>query len=171
LAATEADASRRAGADAAPAPLLVFSYGNPSRGDDALGPLFVERASALAAAAPSPLQVEFLTDFQLQVEHALDLAGREIVVFVDASVSCLAPFEFAPVVPARDSSFTTHMLSPAALLQAFVDVVGSSPPESYVLGIRGFEFELGHPPTAAAQSNLAAALRYFANWLEARQPL
>ncbi len=113
--------------------------------------------------------MEFLTDFQLQVEHALDLAGREAVVFVDASISCRAPFEFATVVAARDASFSSHMLSPAALLQAYVDVMGSSPPESHVLGIRGFEFELGQPLSAAARSNLTAALDYFAAWLERRQ--
>ena len=33
------------------APLLVFGWGNASRGDDALGPLFVQQLSALAAAA------------------------------------------------------------------------------------------------------------------------
>jgi hypothetical protein len=31
-----------------PAPLLVIGIGNPSRGDDALGPLFIERAEILA---------------------------------------------------------------------------------------------------------------------------
>ena len=169
LAVAESTAPRGAGAVASPAPLLVFSYGNPSRGDDALGPLFVERASALPFVMAAPHWVEFLTDFQLQVEHALDLAGREAVVFVDASINCRAPFEFATVIAARDASFSSHMLSPAALLQAFVDVMGSSPPDCYVLGIRGFEFELGQPLSAAAQSHLSAALDFFAAWLEQRQ--
>ncbi|MCK7492873.1 MAG: hypothetical protein MZW92_16165 [Comamonadaceae bacterium] len=60
-------------------------------------------------------------------------------------------------------------MSPAALLQAFVDVMGSSPPDCYVLGIRGFEFELGQPLSAAAQSHLSAALDFFTAWLEQRQ--
>ena len=54
-----------------PAPRLVIGIGNPSRGDDAIGPLAVERLEALALPG-----VELLTDFQLQVEHALDLIGR-----------------------------------------------------------------------------------------------
>ena len=32
------------------APLLVFGWGNPSRGDDALGPLLVEQLAAQAQA-------------------------------------------------------------------------------------------------------------------------
>ncbi|MDP3326412.1 MAG: Ni/Fe hydrogenase, partial [Hydrogenophaga sp.] len=66
------------------APLLVFGWGNPSRGDDALGPLLVEQLAGLAQMSSGRL--ECLTDFQLQVEHALDLRGRERVLFVDAAI-------------------------------------------------------------------------------------
>ena len=31
----------------APPPVLVFGWGNPSRGDDALGPLFVDAIEAI----------------------------------------------------------------------------------------------------------------------------
>ena len=72
------------------ASLLIFAYGNPSRGDDALGPLLLERLQALNLP-----HVETLTDFQLQVEHAYDLQGRERVLFIDASVSCTAPYASA----------------------------------------------------------------------------
>ena len=75
------------------APLLVFGWGNLSRGDDALGPLFVQQLSALAGAAMPATQVDFLEDYQLQIEHALDLVSRERVLFVDASLNCAAPFE------------------------------------------------------------------------------
>ena len=44
--------------------LLVFGWGNRSRGDDALGPLCVER---LREAAPAGVDAEFLDDYQLQV--------------------------------------------------------------------------------------------------------
>ena len=64
-------------------PTLVFAWGNPSRGDDALGPCFLEALEAMA-----PDATELLTDFQLQVEHSLDLVGRQKILFVDASVSC-----------------------------------------------------------------------------------
>ena len=77
------------------APTLVFGWGNRSRGDDALGPLFVERLLATR-----PAGVEGLEDYQLQVEHALDLVGRRRVLFVDASRVALPPFETSAVEPA-----------------------------------------------------------------------
>jgi len=61
------------------APILVFGYGNPSRGDDALGPEFVRRLEACCADAIACGALEVLTDFQLQVEHALDLQERAVV--------------------------------------------------------------------------------------------
>lgn len=152
------------------APLLVFAYGNPSRGDDALGPLFAERAAALPAVAARASEIEFLTDFQLQVEHALDLVGRRAVLFVDASTSCPSPFVLEETRPARDVSFSSHELSPAAVLQAYVDVTGDAPPPTEVLAIRGHEFELGRDLSPAAESALTLALRRFEGWLAAFNP-
>lgn len=142
------------------APLLVFAWGNPSRGDDALGPLFAEAVRGWAHP-----EVEVLDDFQLQPEHALDLAGRARVLLVDASRSAPAPFEARPLQPARDTSFTSHALSPAALLQAFRDVHGAEPPPCTLLAIRGESFELGAPLGEAAARHLQAALAWAAGWL------
>jgi hydrogenase maturation protease len=146
--------------------VLVFAYGNPSRGDDALGPLFLERVAALTRASRGIEDIELLTDFQLQVEHALDLMGREQVVFVDASVSCRSPFKWQTIAPAHDCSYSSHVMTPAALLQAFVDVMGKLPPPSYLISIRGYQFELGQPLSAAAAAHLEQALAFFQGWLE-----
>ena len=125
-----------------PAPLLVFGWGNPSRGDDALGPLFVEAIEAMKLPG-----VECLTDFQLQVEHALDLRGRKRVLFVDASADAAAPFTVERIEPARDASFTTHAVSPQAILQVFREVEGEPPPPCWLLAIRGDAWELGTAPS------------------------
>ena len=142
------------------APTLVFSWGNPSRGDDALGPLFSERIEAMG-----PSGVECLTDFQLQVEHALDLKGRARVLFVDASLAATAPFEFGEIKAGRDASFSSHALSPQAVLQAYRDVEGTEPPRAWLLGIRGERFELGEPLSAVARANLDAAEIWAKEWL------
>lgn len=141
-------------------PILIFGWGNPSRGDDALGPLFVERIEALELPG-----VECLTDFQLQVEHALDLRDRQRVLFVDASVNATAPFAVTAVQPRRDASFTSHVLSPEAVLQAYRDVERREPPPAWLLAIRGDRFELGDDLSAAAADNLAAALAWADAWL------
>lgn len=67
------------------APLLVLGWGNPSRGDDALGPMLVDALVAYAGRALPAGTVDCLSDYQLQIEHALDLVGRERVLFVDAA--------------------------------------------------------------------------------------
>ena len=140
------------------APLLVFGWGNASRGDDALGPLLVDALRA-EFGDDSP-RVEFIDDYQLAPEHALDLAGRERVLFVDAGLACAAPFGATPLTPQRDASFSSHAMSPAALLQAYVDVQGTAPPPATLLAIRGERFELGEPLSEAAQLNLEAALTW-----------
>jgi hydrogenase maturation protease len=148
-------------------PLLVFGWGNRSRGDDALGPLCVERLRALSAGSGG---VEFLDDYQLMVEHALDLVGRRQVLFVDASLRARAPFEVGPVFAARDASLSSHALSPQAVLQVYRELQAADPPPCTLLAIRGERFELGVPPSAAALGHLQAAVAWARAWLAAAQP-
>jgi hydrogenase maturation protein HypF len=143
------------------APVLVLGVGNPSRGDDALGPLFVERLGDRLAGEVASGAIELLTDFQLQVEHALDLTGRTRVVFVDASLRAVAPFELSRLAPRCDRSVSTHALSPEAVLAAHRELGDGEPPESWVLGIRGERFELGDPLSAPARAHLDAAIEFF----------
>jgi len=150
-------------------PLLVLGWGNASRGDDALGPWFVERLRERVG-ADDP-RIDWLDDYQLQIEHALDLQGRERVLLVDASRSCSSPFEVTPVQARRDASFTTHALTPAALLQVVLDLKQGQgdPPPCTLLAIRGESFELGASPGVAALANLAQALDWGEAWLQARR--
>lgn len=144
-------------------PLLVFGWGNLSRGDDALGPLCIAQLRTHCAAEDG---VELLDDYQLQVEHALDLVGRSRILFVDASVNCTGPFEVTTLQAAQDASFTTHAMSPQALMQVFVDLHGTAPPPCTLLAIRGERFELGEAPSASALENLKAAMQWAQTWLE-----
>jgi hydrogenase maturation protease len=109
--------------------------------------------------------VEFL-DTTSCIEHALDLVGRTRILFVDASLSCTGPFEVTPLMAAQDASFTTHALSPQALMQVFVDLQGVAPPPCTLLAIRGERFELGEPPSASALENLEAATQWARTWLQ-----
>lgn len=141
-------------------PILVFGWGNPSRGDDVLGPLFVERIAALQLAG-----VECLTDFQLQVEHALDLEGRRLVLFVDASLAGEVPFFVHKLAPAPGTSFGSHALAPEAIMQVYLELQGRAPPPCHLLAIRGEKFDLGMELSAAALFNLEAALQWAKDWL------
>jgi hydrogenase maturation protease len=144
------------------AALLVFGWGNASRGDDALGPLLIDRLRERIAVRDD---VELLDDYQLQPEHALDLIGRRRVLFVDASLHCMAPFEATPLRAERDLSFSSHALSPQALLWVFQDIHRAAPPHCTLLAIRGERFELGEPPSSTALKHLAAAAGWAERWL------
>jgi hydrogenase maturation protease len=135
-----------------PFPVLVLAVGNPSRGDDALGPLLARRIEG--AFLPG---VEVLTEFQLQVENALDLEGRELVLFVDAGTGTPAPFELRRARADTDLLYTSHALAPEAVLATYARVKGAAPPPALVLCIRGESFGLGESLSSAAESNLDAA--------------
>ena len=145
--------------------ILVFAWGNPSRGDDGLGPALAERATALAASGCHDVRVE--TDFQLQPEHATDLVGCDVAIFVDAGLDAADPFAFWRVTPSRDRTFTSHAMSPAAVLAAYRDAFGAEPPPAYMLAIRGEAFALGTGPSAAATRRLEAACAFLGRLLTA----
>ena len=139
-------------------PLLVFGYGNPSRGDDALGPQLINLLVEHRECHPEWPEIEFLTDFQLQIEDAADLEGRDLILFIDASASSPAPFSFSRIQPSQDVSHTTHAMSPAAVLQVFERVYHRPAPPAFLLAVRGKSFELGDPLGREAEQNRDAAL-------------
>jgi hydrogenase maturation protease len=147
----------------------VLACGSPDRGDDALGPEFAQRAahfaqSAMAGDAAEPA-FDVVVDRQFQIEHALDILGRERVLFVDATAAGAEPYACAPVTPARDRSFSTHALSPGAVLAACATAYGDAAlPPAEVLAIRGYSFGLGEPISAGAQRNLQSALGFLREW-------
>ena len=97
--------------------VVVFAIGNPSRGDDALGPLLLARLAQWLAAQARGGEFELIDDFQLQIEHALDLQGRRLALFIDAGCATPAPFSFYPIVHAASSATSsTHALPPEGVL-------------------------------------------------------
>lgn len=142
-------------------PILVLAIGNESRGDDALAPLL---SRSLQATFDHP-DFEFIEDFQLQVEHVTDLVGRQKILFLDADVSCKAPFHFAEISATQDNSYTSHAMSPFALLHTYRQVYGEEAPNSYLLRLRGYCFELGEDLSVEASANMQAASVIVHEWL------
>jgi hydrogenase maturation protease len=138
--------------------VVVFAVGNRSRGDDAVGPWLLDRLAAWLARRTDTDDFELIDDFQLQIEHALDLADRRLALFVDAGVGTAAPFDLSEI--AADASFTghtTHALAPASVLGVYRCVTGAPPPPAFVLCVRGESFELGDPISARAQAHAESA--------------
>ena len=132
--------------------VVVLGWGNESRGDDGLGPALTRRIET--AGLPYVTAIE---DFQLQLEHAVDLDGADLVLFVDASVAAADPFAFGETVAREGLTHTSHAMAPEAVLDVFVRVLGRAPPPAFVLAIRGEAFDLGTGLGAAAAARLEAA--------------
>ena len=147
------------------APVLVFTYGNPSRGDDALGPAMYDLLEEYQHETGKLEQVDLLTDFQLQIEHAVDLEQRKLVIFVDAGVSSPEPYGFDELQAERDESYTTHAMSPVAVLDVFRQINRCDPPLTFLLTIRAYEFGLGQTISEQADKNLQQAFEFIAGYL------
>ncbi|SDW45909.1 hydrogenase maturation protease [Nitrosomonas oligotropha] len=144
--------------------LLLLGYGNPGRGDDALGPLLVEHIAQLQLA-----DVACLVDMQLLIEHAADLTDFDRIIFVDADMSCQEPFEFSTVTAEKDASYTSHALTPAAVLYVYQQIHSHAAPPAILLRIRGYRFELGDYLSMQANENLAAAILKIQQWIPQQQ--
>jgi hydrogenase maturation protease len=138
-------------------PFLVIAVGNPSRGDDALAPLLLQRLQQWVSRNGQENNIELLEDFQLQVEHAADMQGRELVLFLDAGLNTPSPYTLDRVQPHGGSALFSHALPPEEVLATYVQVYGEAPPPSFVLCVSGAAFELGAPLSPQAVQNLDAA--------------
>ncbi|MDP2135450.1 MAG: Ni/Fe hydrogenase, partial [Sulfuritalea sp.] len=67
---------------------------------------------------------------------------------------------------ARDASFTTHAMSPQAVLKVYADIDEGPAPPCWLLAIRGERFELGEDLSAIALQSLQAALQLAADWMD-----
>ena len=143
-----------------PVRLVVLACGNEARGDDALGPAFVAQAEAMHP--PPGIALAFVADFQLQPEHALDLAGKDLALFVDADVDVPQGGRFRELAPAASPALTTHGMSPAAVLDAWRRAFGTAPPPAFELALHAERFELGAPMSTSARAGLRTGLAVFA---------
>lgn len=154
------------------APVVVFAIGNPSRGDDAIGPLLGERLMAqlqqhacVDRAATDRAMVEVIIEQQLVVEHVLDLVGRQQALFIDAAAQGAEVASLAPITPAETCSVMSHRLSPATLLGLYGSHLGHAPPPAALLSVVGSSFELGAGLSAQANKGLDRAWAMLQTWL------
>jgi len=142
----------------------LFAVGNRSRGDDAIGPLLLERLARWLFAEGRTGAFELIDDYQLQIEHALDLQDRRLALFIDAGRDTSAPFNFYQIGPvAVGPAGSTHSLPPEGVLGVYRQIAGAAPPPSFVLCVRGERFELGEGLSNEAEGHLEAA------WQQLRQ--
>jgi hydrogenase maturation protease len=141
-------------------PVAVFGIGNRSRGDDAAGPLLVDYLVRWLGQERRGGEVECFEEYQLAPEHALDLVGRRLALFVDARVGLEGAVSLERLEPsAAVFTASTHALSPGETLSVYRTVTGEEPPPAFVLGVRAESFGLGEPPGARTQAAMLEAQR------------
>ena len=132
--------------------LVVFAWGNASRGDDGIGPRIADRLRKLARS-----RVELIEDHQLNIEHVTDIPDDVPLLFIDASVAIEHGFGVQRLAPSDDGNFSTHAISPAALLNVYRETMQRPAPEAFLLHIAGRYFELGDDLSSEADDALSAA--------------
>jgi len=150
--------------------LNLFTWGNPSRGDDAIGPAlhrFIEEFIAQSALE----NIQLIEDFQLQPEHVCDITDNACIVFIDARYQGERALQIEPVSAEKELSYTTHALSPGALMAIYAKTQNKPCPPAFLLSVRGYSFELGAPLSEQATENITLATLFLKELLSCQNPL
>ena len=148
--------------------VLLFAYGNISRGDDALAPLLLERLQRQGISQACGCQLKYLSDYQIQPEHVLDMQDCERVLLLDADRSIDRAFRLYPVESRLETRYTTHGMSPSTLLHSYRQIFKREPPSCSMLAIGGHSFELGDRLSRQAEENLQEAFRFIISMISER---
>ncbi|MBT8194240.1 MAG: hydrogenase maturation protease [Acidimicrobiia bacterium] len=125
---------------------FVVGYGNDLRSDDGAGRWVADEIEGRALPGVAVRSIS-----QLTPELALDIAGRDVVVFVDADVD-VSELTVRPVAAKTTGAQTmTHHGDPATLL-AMVSAVGEPPRRAYVVSIPATNLEMGLTMTDATRA-------------------
>ena len=138
--------------------ILVYGYGNPGSQDDGLGVMLAEELERWSV-EKSLTHIRTDSNYQLNLEDAAEIADYDLVIFADASKEDIRHFSFEPLIPSEKVEFSMHAVSPAFILHLCRQVFNHEP-ETYLLHIRGHEWEFMNDMTGFARDNLNRACEY-----------
>jgi hydrogenase maturation protease len=130
---------------------LFLGYGNPDRGDDGaawhiLNQLYSELKLPVPDLYTSDLvplndNIDVWFNYQLLPEFAESIGAYKKAVFIDAHTGEIKEdLSFQKIVPEYVNSPFTHHMLPTSLLSITESIAGKYP-ESWMLSVRGYEFE------------------------------
>ena len=137
--------------------ILIYGYGNPGRQDDGLGNAFIEKLQEWTN-KEGLKGFEFDSNYQLNIEDAAEIAEKDLVIFVDASTEEIEDFILTPVDESAKVAFTTHAASPGYIVKLCSDLFDKHP-ASYLLHIKGYEWEFKEGLSEKAIINMEMALQ------------
>ncbi len=138
--------------------ILIYGYGNPGRQDDGLGIAFSEAIEKWA----DKNQIHHITcdsNYQLNIEDAELISNFDLVLFADASIEDIKEFTLTRVKCSTSKiEFSMHAVSPAFVLDLCNKIYKKSP-ETYLLHLKGYEWDFKEGLTPDAKHNLKEAVR------------
>jgi hydrogenase maturation protease len=143
--------------------ILVYGYGNPGREDDGLGIELVKKLETWSKQTGLK-GIEFDSNYQLNIEDAETISGKDVVIFADASTEEIDDFIMTEVTGESEATFTTHAASPGYILQLCSDLFGKCP-RVYLLHIKGYQWEFHEKISEKAEHNLNNAYEFMKNYL------
>jgi hydrogenase maturation protease len=130
--------------------IFVIGYGNPLRGDDAIGQHI---AQSLKGNFPSNV-VRVQSAYQLTPELAEPISYARFVIFIDARVGEMPGRILQEhVMPQKSVGALTHHASPAALLTMARNLYGDAP-DGLLISITGIFFDYGSEMSAELNHRL-----------------
>ena len=144
--------------------ILIYGYGNPGRQDDGLGNAMVEKLEKWVTEKQLS-GIHFDSNYQLNIEDAAEIAKRDLVIFVDASTEDIDDYVLTQVDAATDVAFTSHAASPGYIVGLCRDIYHQIPP-TWLLHIKGYEWEFKEGLSDKAKENLAGAFELMKEKLE-----
>jgi len=138
--------------------ILIYGYGNPGRQDDGLGNHFVEMAREWAA-EQGLKNIAFDSNYQLNIEDAAEITGKDIVIFVDASLEDIDDFVLDEITPDAKVEFSMHAVSASYVVHLCKEIYPHCP-AAWLLHLKGYEWEFREGLTEQALNNCQKAFEY-----------
>ena len=143
--------------------ILVYGYGNPGRQDDGLG-IFLSEKIDYWVKEENIQSIKVDYNYHLNIEDALEVAYKDLVIFIDASKEEINDYCLTKVKPSDRLEFTTHTVSPSYLLRV-CKVIYNKTPDIYLLRIRGYKWEFMEDMTKEAKNNLKKAYDFLKEFI------
>ena len=148
---------------------MLYGYGNPGRKDDGLGPILVELVEKwIIEKEIKNISVD--SNYQLNIEDAYTIRDYDIVIFIDASIEEIDDFIVTRVEPSEKVNYTMHSVSPSFVLD-LCNKIYNYYPDTFLVHIKGYEFQLQEGLTNKARENLESALTFIKNLLAVPEEL
>jgi hydrogenase maturation protease len=151
------DIEREPARPARPPKVLVIGFGNPIRGDDALGPMAAERLEQVVSSD----NVQVISRHVLTTELIAEVSEATLVIFLDAATDGpIGEVLCRPIFgDPQTAASMAHFFQPRELLAAARELYGNQP-ESFLVSVRGTSFDFAKyqlsPTVEGAMESLIA---------------